>query len=121
MRKAAEGSDDLRCLVVRERIEDGFKLASGGRGVIAMKGHGRLADALDDLEHLLALLLPDDIPEDAAEQADVLAQGAFVILVEARRDLGHDRPSERRSCPGLSGSAEASAIPPLLMQFSRSR
>jgi hypothetical protein len=42
-------------------------------------GHGQLADALDQFVGLAALLLADDLAEDAAEQPDIGHQG-FVLV-----------------------------------------
>ena len=54
---------------------------------VAPEGDRELADALDQLVGLDAFLLADDVAEDAAQQPDVLDQGAFVVSGAAGRAM----------------------------------
>ena len=81
MREVGEGANDRQRLVGAERVERGFQLAPGGRLVVAVEADRGLTDLLDEREGLLALLLAHRVAEDAAEQADVLAQGAILVGV----------------------------------------
>jgi hypothetical protein len=54
-----------------------------------VEAHRGLAYALDDGEHRLALLLAHGIAEDAAEQADVIAQWQVLVGDVAVVENGH--------------------------------
>src|SRR3954454_2682665 len=90
VREAAESADDLGRLIVGEGIEDRLELPPRRGVVVAMKADGCLANALDDGEDLLALLLADDVAEDAAEKANVLAERFVLLPIQARSDLGQE-------------------------------
>ena len=57
-----------------------FSVLSASVVVVAAEGDGELADLLDQLVGFGAFLLADHIAEDAAQQADVFDQGAFVVF-----------------------------------------
>jgi hypothetical protein len=61
-------------------LQQRLQFAVGGLVLVAAEGHGQLADALHQLEGLDAFLLADHVPEDPAQQPDVLHQRAFVFL-----------------------------------------
>ena len=68
--------------------------------VVAMEADRGLADALDEIEHLAAFLLAHGVAEQAAEQADVVAQRR--VLFGRRR---------RRRGPMANGDRHGRAIP----------
>ena len=74
------------CRVARQRVEQCGKFGAGGRIAIAGEAYRRLADTLDDFEGGIAFLLANRIAEDAAKQADVVAEG-FVLLEIERAGL----------------------------------
>src|SRR5437870_5564713 len=74
MRKIAEGAHDAYGFCRRETIEEVFQLAPGKPVLVAMEPDRGLPDALDDVEHLRALLIADGIAENPPEQPDILAQ-----------------------------------------------
>ena len=51
-----------------------FELAAGEPVLVAVEPDRGLPDALDQVEHIGALLVAHGVAEDAAEQADVVAQ-----------------------------------------------
>ena len=69
------------------RAGSGHRVVTGLVVGVAAEGDGQLADALDQLEGLHAFLFADGVAEDAAQQPDVLQQGAFVFLRAARGGL----------------------------------
>ena len=81
MREIAEGAHDREGLVGAEAVEDRLELAPRGRLVVAVEADRGLADLLDERVGLLALLLAHGVAEDAAEQADVLAQRPVLVGV----------------------------------------
>lgn len=87
VREGAEGADNLGRLIVREPVQDRFELLSRGCVVVAMEADGRPVDAFNDVEHLLTLLLADDAAQDAAEQADVLAERFVPVTIQVRSDF----------------------------------
>ena len=87
MREIAVGAHDRERLVGAQAVERGLELAPGAGFIIAMESDRGAANLLDQLEHLLALLLAHRIAEDAAEQPNVLAQrtvfGSVVVFGES--------------------------------------
>ena len=81
MREVAEGPHDRQRLVGAQAVEDRLELAPRAGLVVAMEADRGLADLLDELEGLLALLLAHRVAEDAAEQADVVAQRPVLVGV----------------------------------------
>ena len=80
MREIAEGPHDRERLVGRQAVEGRFELAPGAGLVVAMEADRGLADVLDEPEGLLALLLAHRVAENAAEQADVVAQRLVLVV-----------------------------------------
>ena len=74
MREIAVGARDRERLVSVEAVERRLELAPRADLVVAMEAYRGLADLLDQLENLFALLLANGVAEDSPEQADVLAQ-----------------------------------------------
>ena len=70
-------------LVVVEAVERRVKLAPRAGLVVAMEADRGLADALDEIEDLAAFLLAHGVAEQAAEQADVVAQRRVLLVVGA--------------------------------------
>ena len=72
----------------RDRL---FRIVSSSRRarliLVAMEADRGLADALDDLEDRLALLLADRVAEDASQKPDVVAKGKILL----GRDVGIDQ------------------------------
>ncbi len=99
MREIAERPHDRERLVGAEAVEDRLELAPRADLVVAVEADGSLADLLDQRVGLLALLLAHRVAEDAAEQADVVAQRAVlvgVVVVGEWRVEGHGTlPSAR--------------------------
>ena len=81
MREVAEGAHDRQRLVGAERVEDRLELAPRAGLVVAVEADRGLADLLDERVGLLALLLAHRVAEDAAEQADVVAQRPVLVGV----------------------------------------
>ena len=74
VREEAVGANDVNGLAARQAVQRGFELAPRRVVLAAMEANGGLANALDDPEDRLALLLADGVAENPAEQADVVAQ-----------------------------------------------
>ncbi len=74
MREIAVGARDRERLVGVEAVERRLELAPRADLVVAMEADRGLADLLDQLEDLFALLLAHGVAEDSAEQANVFAQ-----------------------------------------------
>ena len=72
--EVAEGADHAHGLGRGQALEQVLERAVGGLVGIAAEGHRQRADLLHQFIALLALLLPDHIAEDAAQQADVVDQ-----------------------------------------------
>ena len=73
--EVAEGADDLDGLAGREAVQRRLEFAPRGLVLVAMEADRGLANVLDDLEDRLAVRAADRIAENAAEEADVLAEG----------------------------------------------
>ena len=86
VRKIAEGAHDAHGLADRHAVEDQFQLAPRRLVVVAMEPDRGLPDALDQVEHVGALLVAHGVAEDAPEQPDVVAQPG--IFLERRGLLG---------------------------------
>jgi hypothetical protein len=69
------------------QLQHGFHFLARGGVVVAVQAQREAADLLDALEEPGALLLAHGVAEQAAEQADVVAQG--LVLVGGRD--GHGR------------------------------
>ena len=65
--EVAEGTDHADRLVAAEILQQPVEHAAGAGVGLQPVGHAELAHPLDQLERLLALLLADDLAEDAAE------------------------------------------------------
>ena len=74
MGEIAEGAHDRQRLVGAEGIEHRLELAPRAGLVVAVEADRGLADLLDERVGFLALLLAHRVAENAAEQADVVAQ-----------------------------------------------
>ncbi len=88
VREIAEGAHQLQGLVQVERVQLALELRAAA--FLAVETHRGLADALDALERRVARLAADHLPEQAPEQAPVLAQQGFLFLGRAMRGR-HDR------------------------------
>jgi hypothetical protein len=86
MRKIAEGAHDAHGLAGRHAVEDQFQFAPRRLVVVAVEPDRGLPDALDQVEHVGALLVAHGIAKDAPEQPDVIAQPG--IFLERRGFLG---------------------------------
>ena len=75
---AERAHHDLR-LVLRQRVEQRRHLGARLGVVAAHEAHRRAAHLLDQREQGLALLLAQGVAEHAAKQADVVAQGQFLV------------------------------------------
>ena len=96
MREIAIGADDRERLVSVEAVERRLELAPRADLVVTMEADRGLADLLDQLENLFALLLANGVAEDSPEQADVLAQRNVL--------LGSVRGANRKTLdPGGAG------------------
>ena len=74
-----EGADHADRLVA---AKSGQQLLEGAVGFVVgvtAKGHRKFADLLDQVESRLAVLVPDHVAQNAAQQADVFDQRAFVF------------------------------------------
>ena len=85
MREIAEGAHDRERLVVVEAVERGGELAPRAALVVAMEADRGLPDSLDNHVNVGAFLLAHGVAEDAAEQADVVAQRGVLFIVLVRR------------------------------------
>ena len=85
--EVGEGADHAHRLLARQRLEQLLERLVGLVVGIAAEGHRELADVLDQLEGVHAFLLADDVAQDAAQQADVLDQRAFVVAWPAARAM----------------------------------
>ena len=74
MREIAESAHDRQRLVGAEAVEHRLEFAPRAGLVVAVEADRGLADLLDERVGLLALLLAHRVAENAAEQADVVAQ-----------------------------------------------
>ncbi|MGX1321105.1 hypothetical protein AB7M17_004558 [Bradyrhizobium sp. USDA 377] len=74
VREIAEGADDPHSLGGRHAVEDLLELAAGEPVLVAVEPDRGLPDALDQVEHVGALLVAHGVAQDAPEQADVVAQ-----------------------------------------------
>src|ERR1700722_958621 len=79
MGEIAVGARDRERLVSVEAVERRLELAPRADLVVAMEPYRGLADLLDQLENLFALLLPNGVTEDSTEQADVVAQWGVLL------------------------------------------
>ena len=77
VREIAEGADDPHRVGGRHAVEDLFELAAGEPVLVAVEPDRGLPDALDQVEHVGALLVAHGVAEDAPEQADVVPQPAI--------------------------------------------
>ena len=66
---------------------------------------GAPADALDELEDLVAGLVAHDLAEQPPEQADVLAERGVLAVVAARGDVGRTRRAHVAARTATTGSA----------------
>ena len=85
----AEGADDLHGLGGREAVQDLFQVVAGVDVGIAVEADRGLADAFDQIENPLPLLLPHGVAEEAAEKADVVPQRLVFVHGGVRRHVVH--------------------------------
>jgi hypothetical protein len=71
VREIAEGAHDAQSLLGRELVEDRFELAACRLIAIPVKADGSLANTLNRIEDLFALLFANRVAEDAPEQTDI--------------------------------------------------
>ena len=86
----AEGAHDPQGLADRHAVKDQFQLAPGRLVVVAVEPDRGLPDALDQVEHVGALLVAHGITENPPEQADIGPQPG--ILLQRQRFLGTVEP-----------------------------
>jgi hypothetical protein len=79
-REVAEGADHHHRLLRGEPIEHLRQAIARGRIFLAAARNGQLADIFHQCKSRVALVGPHGVPEDAAEQPDVLSE-ARVLLV----------------------------------------
>ena len=89
----AEGAHDPQGLADRHAVEDQFQLAPRRLVVVAVEPDRGLPDALDQVEHVGALLVAHGIAEDAPEQPDFLPEPGICLCVldAVGADLGLGR------------------------------
>ena len=80
MGEIAEGADDPQRLGGRHAVEDLLELAAGEPVLVAVEPDRGLADALDQIEQVGALLVAHRVAQDAPEQTDVVAQPRVRLL-----------------------------------------
>ncbi|MNK95070.1 hypothetical protein D3C87_1152950 [compost metagenome] len=105
VREIAEGAHHLIGLVARQPLEQAVQLGAGGAVVLAAEAHGGLANRLNQIERGLAFLLAHAVAQQAAQEADVLAQRQVLVGGTARgRGRGGDgRIGDRRAIGGHHG------------------
>src|ERR1700677_1235726 len=118
MREIAVGANDRKRLVSVEAVECRLELAPRANLVVAMEANRGLADLLDQLENLFALLLAYGVAKDPAKQTNVFAQGNVLLVRTARGQLldfgGHGhrripRLEEDRCCTAANTGARPAA------------
>src|SRR3984885_5647709 len=83
----AVGASDRERLLSVEAVERRLELAPRADLVVAMEAYRSLADLLDQLEDLFALLLANSVAKDPAKQTNVFAQGNVLLVRRARGQL----------------------------------
>jgi hypothetical protein len=104
VREIAEGADHAHRLVGGQVLQQPVQHPPGAGVLVDAVGHRQLAHALDQLEGGQPFLFPDDLAEQASEQADVLDQRAFLVR---RRGGRPDRGTLARQLHGLAGGGGA--------------
>ncbi len=84
VREIAERAHHLIGLVARQPREQAVQLGAGGAVVLAAEAHGGLANRLNQVERGLAFLLAHAVAQQAAQEADVLAQRQVLVGGTAR-------------------------------------
>ncbi|MNT45886.1 hypothetical protein D3C72_1824960 [compost metagenome] len=79
VREIAERAHHLVGLVARQALEQAVQLSAGGTVVLAAEAHRGLADGLDHLEGGVAFLFTQAFAQQAAQEADVLAQRHVLV------------------------------------------
>ena len=74
MQEVGKGPDHGDHRLAWQLVEDLFQRCAGGGVQIAVEADRRLADVLDHIENSIAFLFSHGVAEQAAEQADVVAQ-----------------------------------------------
>ena len=86
LQEVAEGADHGLRRVARQWVEQGGEFGTRGLArfgvAIAGKAYCRLAHTLDNVKNRIPLLLAYRIAEDAAEEADVVAERFVLVGVE---------------------------------------
>ena len=115
MREIAEGADDPHRVAGRHAVEDGFEFPPRQLVLVAMEPDRGLPDALDQVEHIGALLVAHGIAENPPEQADIGPQPRIFLqrqrIIAAvgpglgrhglgRHDLGR-HGGYLRNCPAI--------------------
>jgi hypothetical protein len=113
MRKVGEGTHHADAGVAVELLQQPVKLAAVGRIAVAAKARGGLADLLDALEHRVALVVAQHTAEQAAQQADVVAQcgigGRHGVATSGSRESGVGSRESRVGDWGSGFSASRAA------------
>ena len=78
----------------RHAVEDGLELAPRRLVVVAMEPDRGLPDALDQVEHVGALLVAHGVAENAAEQPDVVPQPRVFLSADSSTRLARISVSE---------------------------
>ncbi|MHC2408939.1 hypothetical protein ACVJGC_001530 [Bradyrhizobium diazoefficiens] len=85
----AEGADDPHRLGGRHAVEDLLELAAGEPVLVAVEPDRGLADALDQVEQVGALLVAHRVAQDASEQANVVPHaGIRLQRLDVLRAIG---------------------------------
>ena len=118
MREIAIGANDRERLVSVEAVERRLELAPRANLVVAMEANRGLADLLDQLENLFALLLAHGVAENTAEQTNVVAQRNVLLAPQSEGSAldfgGHGhrrirRLNEDRCCTAANTGARPGA------------
>jgi hypothetical protein len=82
--EVSKGTDHAHGAVTGQALEQFFQGLVGFVVGVAPEGHREFADLFDQLVSLGAFLHTDHVAQDAAQQADVLDQGAFAVAFFSR-------------------------------------
>lgn len=75
LQKVAEGPNHRQHGIPGQVVEEALQLLACSLIEVAVKAYRSLPDGFHHAEHRFPLLFPDCVPEQAAEQPDVLPQG----------------------------------------------
>lgn len=90
MGEVAVGADNLVRPPPRETVQCRLELLASYLVLVPMEPDRGLANMLDNIENRLSFLLPDGVPEEAAEKTDILTEWKIFIR-SCKRRLRHGR------------------------------